>query len=276
MLKRFFYLIPVLFLAACADNYVTPIPSPDECNQAFSFKQTHKEATKMDSCVAINPNLGSKTKKIWGKTDAFWPQNSVITVKFIGGDTQQKNLAWKRFLVINSISNLQYTRVESGNANIRVAFDQNDGHWSYIGVYNKQIPQNQKTMNIALNGSEDDSEWDRVVIHETLHSAGFFHELQHPYYTVPWNTQKVLDYYRQTQGWSDAMIHAQVLDRDDPKNFKGTPFDPNSIMCYPVPKELTTNGFSVGWNIKLSPCDIAEIQNIYPPKSAQLKKVKSK
>ncbi len=44
-----------------------------------------------------------------------------------------------------------------------------------------------------------------------------------------------------------------------------TSHDPASIMQYPVPKELTLNGFTIGWNNQLSPDDKAFIAKMYPP-----------
>lgn len=35
-------------------------------------------------------------------------------------------------------------------------------------------------------------------------------------------------------------------------------------MLYPIPKELTTNGFEVGWNTHLSETDKAFMGQIYP------------
>jgi len=119
-------------------------------------------------------------------------------------------------------------------------------------------------MNIALDRHHDNREWDRVVLHETLHAVCLEHEHQHPNNTIPWNREAVYDHYWRTQGWDRAMVDYQVLNRAMPKQLRTSGFDPDSIMCYPIDRHLTTNGFSVGWNTRLTAGDIALLRSLYP------------
>lgn len=205
----------------------------------------------------------------WGERGKFWPAGSTLRVKFLNGSAGQKDKAWSRFQTIDRLVNLSFKRVETGAAEIRVRFDGNAGHWSYVGRDCLGIPSAQPTMNLALrsgwlNGDGPD-EWDRVGLHEILHAIGLYHEHQHPQAAIPWNEAAVIDYYKRTQGWSEQEIRFQVLNREPmTKGFVGTRFDPQSIMEYPVPRELTTNGFSVGWNRQLSVLDFQFLQQVYP------------
>ena len=218
-------------------------------------------------CVAIKPQAKEHGLEAWGNRTKFWPAGSTLRVKFLSGTTGQKAEAWKRFEKIQSYINLKFVQ-SNGASEIRVKFDYNNGHWSYVGKDALGIAKSQPTMNLALKSGwfgDNADEWDRVALHEILHSIGLMHEHQHPQSAIPWNVPAVLAYYEQTQGWTEAEVYQQVLNKE-PLNpsFVGTAFDASSIMEYPVPAELTTNGFSVGWNRQLSPQDIKFITTVYP------------
>lgn len=224
-------------------------------------------ADKLDSCVAVKPPRATHNgKSIWG--ESFWQQNATLRVRFLDGSKGQQSEAWKRFQTIDKLINLTFVRVDSGHSDIRVSFDPNAGHWSYVGTGNRSVPQYKPTMNLALKAGifgSGSTEWNRVALHEICHAIGMAHEHQHPFATIRWNVPAVLAYYGRTQGWSEAEIRYQVLNRS-PKTarFRGTAFDPASIMEYPVPRELTLDGFSVGWNTQFSPLDLQFLRQVYP------------
>ena len=223
----------------------------------------------LDSCVAIKPTTSSVNgaERLWAYNKELWPQRAVLRVKFMDGSKSQQDRAWFRFQKIDELVNLKLVRVPSGEAEIRVRFDPQDGHWSYVGRYCARVPQAQATMNLALQSGffgDRSSEWDRVVLHECIHALGGQHEHQSPQNTIRWNVPVVLAEYRRSQGWTDAEIYEQVLNRSDARDFNGSTFDPKSIMLYPIAKHETLDGFSVGWNRKLTPTDIATLAKFYP------------
>lgn len=221
----------------------------------------------LNTCVAVKPKPQAHGLEAWANSSKFWPQKSVLRVKFLSGSTAQKAEAWKRFQQIQSYINLQFVQ-STGASEIRVRFDHNAGHWSYVGKDCLGISRTKPTMNLALKTGwfgDGSSEWDRVALHEILHAIGLNHEHQHPLSSIPWNDRAVIQYYMSTQGWTEEEVRFQVLNKEPLTNdYRGTTYDPSSIMEYPIPPELTTNGFSVGWNRKLSPLDIKFIQTIYP------------
>jgi len=79
-----------------------------------------------------------------------------------------------------------------------------------------------------------------------------------------WNKQAVYAYYAHHQGWSKSQVDFQVLNRYSGSEFRGTSYDPTSIMQYPIAQGLAN--ISVGWNTKLSPSDIKFLSTIYPNK----------
>lgn len=222
--------------------------------------------------VCTEMHLPSRTvpgaMEAWSDKYKLWPQNSTLRVKFLSGSKGQRAEAWERFAAIEALVNLRFVQVTSGASELRVRFDYDKGHWSYVGRDCLGIPRTQPTMNLALKSGwfgDKADEWDRVALHEILHAIGLYHEHQHPQATIPWNVPKVIAYYEQTQGWSEAEIRQQVLNREPMRpSFLGTSFDPMSIMEYPVPAELTTNGFSVGWNRQLSALDVQFLARLYP------------
>lgn len=266
-LKSFLQVIAVsLFgvLASCSTTTPPspPIPPVSECGKS-SFVQKTKVLQK-ETCTAIDvTKLHPERKSIWGKKSQFWAPGTTLRVKFLEGSDKQKELTWQRFQTIQGICNIKFVQVTEGTSDIRVGFDKNDGHWSYVGIYNQRIPQAEKTLNIGLNALDGSQEWDRVGLHEILHAMGFLHELQHPFAEIPWDREAVYAYYAQTQGWSKAQVDAQVLNKATPDDFIGSGFDPDSIMCYPVSGAHTKNRLIVGWNYYFSPCDIKVIKEIY-------------
>lgn len=213
--------------------------------------------------------FGQGMARMAGEKDAFWPQGFNLNVRFLDGTTRQKAAAWKRFVAIDKLVNLSFTKVDSGKTHIRVSFKQ-DSHWSYVGNQAQHISSVEPTMNLGLKAGiilgDSNSEWDRVALHEICHAIGMIHEHSNPRGGIQWNVKKVRAYYLAIQGWSAEQTDSQVLYRYSISRLRATEVDPHSIMMYPIPPELTLDGFSVGWNDKLSPTDIWFLDQIYPNK----------
>lgn len=236
---------------------------------AFFGQSSHAADPKLDTCCAIKPVTTSPAgvAKIWGQENRFWNNGSTLRVKFLSGSASQKREAWKRFQEVDALVGLSFVQT-TGVSDIRVRLDLNNGHWSYVGTGARSIASSAATMNLGLSAGmfgDSANEWNRVAIHEILHALGFEHEHQSLKGNIPWNRPAVYQYYASTQGWSKSQIDYQVLNRYTGSRFRGTAFDPTSIMQYPVPATLTTNGFSVGWNAKLSVTDITFLKQVYPP-----------
>jgi hypothetical protein len=115
------------------------------------------------------------------------------------------------------------------------------GYWSYIGTDIKSIPADQPTMNLeAFSMATPDSEYHRVVRHETGHTLGFPHEHMREELVDKIDPDKAIEYFGRTQGWSAAEVRAQVLTPLEQSSLMGTRHaDPKSIMCYQIPGEIT-------------------------------------
>ncbi len=87
-------------------------------------------------------------------------------------------------------------KLEFGNnpdAEIRIAFDMNDGSWSYIGTSCKEVDKKEPTMNYGwLQPDTPEVEYSRVVLHEFGHALGCIHEHQNPSAKIPWDKKSCI------------------------------------------------------------------------------------
>jgi hypothetical protein len=196
-----------------------------------------------------------------GAKNKFWSPGQVLRVRFMNGSTTLQNKVFAYAQQWESYANIDFVKVTSGTAEIRVAFDA-DGHYSYLGKDNLNIPSNQKTMNLEFNSNTPENQIRGTTLHEFGHALGLNHEHQHPMANIPWNTQAVYAFY-QTLGWSKAKTDANVLNKISWESSQHTIYDVASIMEYPVQANLTTNGFSVGNNTLLSATDKDFIGKMY-------------
>lgn len=254
-------LLLALLIAPC--SMLTAAP-PE--GSAGTPARSSSEPARIQSCVAIQvkPPPLAGVARLWSKNDKLWPQRSTIRIRFLEGTKTQQDKAWREFAEVDALVNLTLVKVTAEPSDLRVRFNRDNGHWSYVGTDNLKVPAEKETMNIGLSSLDFRSEWRRVAQHELMHALGFQHEHQSPNSTIPWDKAAVYDYYGRTQGWSKSTVDYQVLKRETGTNWQATAFDKASIMQYPVPGELTGFKFAVGWNSKRSATDNAELKRRYP------------
>lgn len=91
-----------------------------------------------------------------------------------------------------------------------------------------------------------DSEFIRVIRHETGHTLGFPHEHLRSEIINGIDTEKAIAYFMRTQGWSRAKVISNVLTPISASALIATAHaDQNSIMCYGLPAEIMRNGVAV-------------------------------
>ena len=245
-------LIPLLILGMVSCSS-TPFNGSDTCPEGALASQT---------CTAITHQPAMGGLFAWAEGNKLWNDN-VVTVSFMNGTQSQINQAWLRFAVVDGAApGLEFRKVQR-DGQIRVGFGCG-GHWSYLGTDALRQPKTKQTMNLQLSDRSSSREWDRVTIHEVLHAIGFGHEHQHPDAFIPWDRQKVLDFYRRTQGWSDDQTDFQVLRRKTIDRIRTTGFRLDSIMMYPIPAELTNGKMVVGWNTLFTKEDRQLVAELYP------------
>jgi len=139
------------------------------------------------------------------------------------------------------------------------------GYYSYLGTDILHIPKNRQTMNLqGFTMNTPESEYKRVVRHETGHTLGCVHEHMRKELVARVDPQKAYDYFLQTQGWDKATVDAQVLTPLDDKSLMSTPPDQTSIMCYQLPASITRDGQPILGGLDINQTDYDFVGKIYP------------
>jgi len=186
-------------------------------------------------------------------------------VRFLEGDPAVQEKVKKYAKQWGEHANINIVFVKEDDAEVRIAF-RPGGSWSEVGKRARKIDAAKPTMNFGwLTPVTADDEYQRVVLHEFGHALGCIHEHQHPAGGIQWKKDAVYAYYKRTNGWDPARVDTNVFQAYSADLIKGTgTIDPKSIMMYPIPAQLTEDGFSVSWNRELSPTDKKFIKTLYP------------
>ena len=220
--------------------------------EAMAMLSTRHEApTKLEIAVA---------------TAKYWRTNGVrLTVGFLDNpplDLRAKILshmnAWGRS------ANVQFTETAT-DPQVRIARG-DGGYWSYLGTDILLIDKTAPTMNLqGFTMQTPDSEFYRVVRHETGHTLGCPHEHMRGDLVALIDEAKAIAYYGRTEGWSADQVRAQVLTALDPASIWGTTAsDRLSIMCYQIPGSITKDGKPILGGTDIDQIDYDFMAQVYP------------
>jgi Astacin (Peptidase family M12A). len=205
-------------------------------------------------------------------TTRYWHSGGVhLTVGFL--DSPPVGLRRKILSHMNAWSktaNVRFVETRS-SAQVRIARTPGDGYWSYLGTEILEIPAGQATMNLdSFTEDTPDSEFHRVVRHETGHTMGFPHEHMRKALVALIDKDKAIAYFKATQGWNEQMVVQQVLTPIEDSSILGTPKpDPNSIMCYQIPGSITKSGAAIPGGKDIDKLDFSFVATIYPKGKAR-------
>jgi Hemopexin/Astacin (Peptidase family M12A) len=162
-------------------------------------------------------------------------------------------------------SNVQFSE-SAVNPSVRIAQTAGSGYWSYLGTDILQIPAGQATMNLeSFTMNTADSEFYRVVRHETGHTLGFPHEHLRQEIISRIDQDKAIAYFGATQGWSKQMVIAQVLTPLAASALLATAHaDIHSIMCYWLPASIMKDGIAVDGGTDIDAQDAQFASSVYP------------
>ena len=241
-----------------------------------------QKTLESDMTMNIVDHSNSALRAAFYKTK-LWNNNDTITISFFSGNndinyTPIKLLKKKgkidpleekirklnprdavKLIIMERIQpfvGLKLKFVEANGA-VRIAFIPKIGSWSLIGTDCLSTQPSKQTMNFAWLDAA-------TVIHEFGHAIGMIHEHQNPRgNTIQWNVPKVLQWAKETQGWSKEMTMSNIINKYKNDQLNGSKFDSKSIMLYFFPASLTLNNKGTSMNIRLSYIDVLWMNKSY-------------
>lgn len=201
-------------------------------------------------------------------TSRYWGAGGVhLGVAFL--DTQDSSLIGRILSHMNAwgqFGNVLFSQASRGNAQVRIARQPGGGYWSYLGTDILHIPSSEPTMNLdSFSMQTPESEYKRVVRHETGHTLGFPHEHLRRQLVARIDPAKAIQYFAAADGWSADMTTAQVLTPLEESTLTATPdADQLSIMCYQLPGSITTDGQPIIGGVDIDRQDGAFAAQVYP------------
>ena len=192
---------------------------------------------------------GDNALEAAGEFRKFWRPGRTLKVAFVGGASAAQQQVMDTARQWSDFANIAFDFGDHQDAEIRIALDENDGHWSAVGtdaLVEEYFPKSGPTMNCGLTTDSPPAEYSRVVLHEFGHALGLIHEHQNPAAGIRWNERVVIDALKRSQGWDEATIRHNVLNslsRDDLRSRRST----TSRSCStPSPRNgPSTDGSSV-------------------------------
>ena len=225
---------------------------------------------RLERLVRAVPDFQLTPERIAVVTAKYWGLKGVrLTVGFL--DNPPKDLRARILLHMNAWAKRANVTFVASNTNPQVRIARSNvepaaGYWSYVGTDILSIKADEPTMNLQdFTMQTPESEFHRVVRHETGHTLGFPHEHMRGELVAKIDPDKAIAYFGRTQGWSPAEVRQQVLTPIEESTIRGTAHaDPNSIMCYQIPGTITKDGRPIIGGLDIDKEDFEFMATIYP------------
>jgi serralysin len=194
----------------------------------------------------------------------LWPISKRISVKFIDNNPLLENKIIEYANEWSEYANIHFDFIKSGSAEIRISLKNDGTSWSVIGTDALDIPQNIPTMNFGwFDNFTPNEEIRRTTLHEFGHAIGCIHEHQTFDCPIKWDKIAVYNEYLK-HGWSRQKVDNNIFGIFKQSEITNSVFDRNSIMLYPVDKNLTLDKLGTDMNMELSENDKKFISSCYP------------
>ena len=198
-----------------------------------------------------------------------WDTGSTLKCRFLDGTSTQQDGVVQKARIWEQYAYIKIDFVKTTDEQVRISFNADPGSWSAVGtdaLLKEYFPKYQPTMNYGwLTDDTDDTEYERVVVHEFGHALGCIHEHQSPNEHLEWNVDAVYKYFSGPPNyWPKEEIDHNILEKYSPNGITATIFDQDSIMLYQFPGFLFKDGKGTPTNTHLSGMDKQLIGQMYP------------
>lgn len=223
----------------------------------------------VERLVRVMPGFNPEPEHLAVLTTKYWhTRNLKLTVGFL--DNPPADLRARIIMHMNAWNKTADVKFVESNVSPQVRIARMDGqfggYWSYLGTDILLASSDEPTMNLeAFTMDTPESEFHRVVRHETGHTLGFPHEHMRKELVDKIAPDKAIAYFGATQGWSPDEVRQQVLTPLEESSLWATAHaDPKSIMCYQIPGSICKDGKPILGGIDIDDQDYAFAAQVYP------------
>jgi hypothetical protein len=187
----------------------------------------------------LSPELTAGRVRAIRLLRAKWVNGTVLHYHLLSGPEPQRQAVRDAFAEWKGLGvGLEFVEVtDPSESEVRVAFDQGDGSWSYVGRDVLDVSTSEPTMNFGWDLTDDYGH--TTALHEIGHTIGLPHEHQNPFAGIVWDEPTVYAYFGgPPNNWSQQQTFHNVLNKLDPAEVEGSEWDPDSVMEYWFPAGL--------------------------------------
>lgn len=243
---------------------------PDDIDPERHVRRALRGQMMSTGSRTLNPEAVAQRTRMAVVISKKWAPGMTLRCRFLGGTPLMRSKVKRHCKVWEAYAAVKFSFIDDGPAEIRIAFNDNDGSWSAVGrdaLNSRYFPTHGPTMNFGWVTDDSDEASDRaVILHEFGHALGCLHEHQSPTFSRNWNRTAVLAYFQGPPNyWTQSEIESNVLDKYSSTGVRATVYDKASIMLYSFSADLFTDGGgATNENTVLSPKDEAMIEKMYP------------
>jgi hypothetical protein len=233
-------------------------------------KATEINPANAPNTAGLAPDEMLPRERLAAITSKFWGAGGVrLTVGFL--DNPSAELRQRILLHMNAWgawANVKFT-LSNVNPQVRIArvnTGDDAGFWSYLGTDVLTAGPGEPTMNLdSFTMNTPESEYRRVVRHETGHTLGFPHEHRRKAIVDRIDREKAIAFFMASQGWTREEVIQQVLTPFDSSALTATSeTDEDSIMCYALPGSIMTDANAVPGGTDIDNLDAQFAATLYP------------